>query len=62
MIHRLGSMIGSRGVSTPLGRAVPLPFYDGFLGRLRDAWAVLRGRAFAVRWPVSGELEEALRQ
>lgn len=62
MIHRLGSMIGSGCVSTPMGRAVPLPFYEGVLGRLRDAWAVLRGRAFAVKWPVSGELEEALRR
>jgi hypothetical protein len=41
-------------------RAVPLPFYGGILDRLRDAWAVLRGKAYAVRWPQPGELEIAL--
>ncbi len=38
-------------------RAIPLQFYGDYV---RDAWAVLRGRAVAVRYPVSGELEQAL--
>ena len=65
MIHHLSSMIGPShtGCSHPtLGwvRAVPCPFYGGLLDRLRDAWALLRGNAYAIRWPVSGELEAAL--
>jgi len=31
--------------------AVPLPYYPEWPGRIRDAWAVLRGRAEAVQWP-----------
>jgi len=34
-----------------------LPYYGGYL---TAAWAVFRGRAVAVRYPVSGELEQAL--
>lgn len=65
MIHRLHHMIGSRqvGQSHPLMgyvRAVPSPFYGGLLDRLRDAIAVVRGDAFAVKWPEGGELEKAL--
>lgn len=67
MIHRLADMIGSAqdGQSHPTRgyvRAVPLPFYGGFFDRLRDARAVIAGKAFAVRWPEGGELEDALRQ
>ncbi|MBB5762186.1 hypothetical protein HNR01_001806 [Methylorubrum rhodesianum] len=65
MIHRLHHMIGSPqvGQSHPtMGyvRAVPCPFYGGLLDRLRDAVAVVRGEAFAVKWPEGGELEKAL--
>lgn len=70
MIHRLRDMIGSDDCRTPIGdgtlleqhwvRAVPLPFYTGVLGRIRDAWAVVRGDAYAVRWPEPGELEDAM--
>lgn len=65
MIHRLRHMIGSAqcGQSHPtMGyvRAVPCPFYGGLFDRLRDAAAVVRGNAFAVRWPKGGELEMAL--
>jgi len=38
-------------------RAIPVPFYGGYL---QAAWAVLQGRAVAVRYPRSGELEQAL--
>lgn len=73
MIHRLGAMIGSphgsTGIPVETGRgtrctgwvrAVPEPFYGGLLDRLNDAWAVIAGHAFAVRWPAAGELERAL--
>jgi len=67
MIHRLRDMIGSAqdGQSHPtVGyvRAVPHPFYGGLFDRLRDARAVISGKAFAVRWPEGGELEIALMQ
>lgn len=38
-------------------RAVSEP-YTG--NRLRAAWWVLTGKAFALRWPEGGELEDAL--
>lgn len=38
-------------------RAVP---ERASFGRLRAAWAVLTGRAEALRWPEPGELEDAL--
>lgn len=41
-------------------RAIPFPFRDGVVGRLRDAVAVLTGRAFAFRWPEAGEFEDAI--
>lgn len=41
-------------------RAMHEPFRGGLLDRLRDAVAVLSGRAFAVRWPRDGEFEQAL--
>lgn len=42
-------------------RSVPLPFYEGLFGRMRDAWEVLQGRAHAFRWPEPGEFEIAMR-
>jgi len=62
MIHRLCHMIGSTQCASlhpTMGcvRAVPAPFYGGLLERLCDAAAVVRGSAFAVRWPEAGDLE-----
>lgn len=39
-------------------RAVPAP-YDG--NRLYGAISVLLGRAYAIKWPEAGDLEDALR-
>lgn len=63
-IHRLSDMIGSSDVGASEDgrnyyRAVPLPFYGD---RLRAAWFVLTGKAYAVHWPELGEIEKALRQ
>lgn len=63
MIHSLRQMIGGLGTHLPDGRlvrAVPEPFHGGLIDRLWDAWAVITGRAMAVRWPAPGELEDAL--
>lgn len=67
MIHRLRDMIGfaddsQRHPTMGYVRAVPLPFYGGLFDRLRDARAVISGKAFAVQWPEGGELEMALMQ
>lgn len=61
-IHTLRDLIGSADVTaSPDGwhymRAVPMP-YEG--QRLRAAWAVFTGRAYAVRWPGLGEFEKAV--
>lgn len=63
-IHRLRDLIGSKNVQVGLPngryvRAVPEPYTAG---KFIAAWAVLTGRAAAVRWPEPGELEEALKQ
>jgi hypothetical protein len=65
MIHQLRDMVSGPGAQTGLPggrwvRAVPLPFYGGLFDRCRDAWAVIRGNAYAVRWPEAGELEDAI--
>lgn len=65
MIHRLGHMICPPGIEAGLPdgrwvRAVPEPFYGGIIDRMRDAWAVLCGEAYAVQWPKAGDLEDAL--
>jgi hypothetical protein len=36
-----------------------LPFYGDYLSA---AWAVFRGKAVAVRYPIAGELEQALQE
>jgi len=59
-IHSLADMIGDPNTTTPEGRAVPLPYLATFPQRLRAAWWVLAGRAFAVRWPEPGELEQCV--
>jgi hypothetical protein len=61
-IHRLGDMIAGKGITTQSSpgvwvRAVPLP-YTG--ARIKAAWMVLTGRAYAVQWPEAGDLERAL--
>ena len=60
-IHRLANMIcGDAQQQDNLGawvRAVPLP-YPG--GRLRAAWWILTGKAYAVQWPDPGDLERSL--
>jgi hypothetical protein len=38
--------------------AVALP-YDG--NRLKAAWWILTGRAYALQWPKPGELEDAIK-
>jgi hypothetical protein len=43
-----------------LVRAVPDPLPLDIIARCRAAWAVLVGRAHAVKWPQQGELEEAM--
>jgi hypothetical protein len=64
MIYTLKDLIGSEDVKSSLSafspgwvRAVPLQFYSDYVSA---AWAVLRGRAVAVRYPMNGELEQAL--
>ena len=61
-IHRLADMIGNENEQAGLPdgrwvRAVSLP-YTG--ARLTAAWAVLRGRAYAIQWPKAGDLERVL--
>ena len=70
MIHRLRDMIGAPNVTEQFHdvikrrsswvRSVPEPFHGGVIDRCRDAWAVATGRAYAVKWPTGGELEDAL--
>ena len=63
MIYTIRSLVGSADCQSGpdargrWSRAIPLPFYGDYLSA---AWAVLRGRAVAVRYPVAGELEQAL--
>jgi hypothetical protein len=62
MIYRVRDFWRSDVATCIHGRwvmAVPLPYYGG---HLRGAWAVLTGRAVAMRYPVSGELEQVFRQ
>lgn len=61
-VHRLQDMIGSQAVTTGLPdgrwvRCVPEPYTGNCW---RAAWHVLTGRAFAVQWPKSGDLETIL--
>jgi hypothetical protein len=67
MIFTLKNLIPDAGCGAALPdarwvRSMHEPFRGGFLDRLRDARAVLRGRdVFAVRWPKDGEFEDALK-
>jgi hypothetical protein len=65
MIFSLGHLIPSarNGAQIETGqwvRSMHEPFCGGLIDRLRDAAAVVRGEAFAVRWPKDGEFERAL--
>jgi hypothetical protein len=65
MIHQLRDLIPHEGCSTqiPTGqwvRAMHEPFYGGLLDRLNDALAIIKGKAFAVKWPKHGEFEQAI--
>ncbi len=57
----LKHLIGSADTTTEKGRAVPMPYASGLLARLKDAWAILKGNAYAIKWPEPGDLEKALR-
>ena len=62
-VHTIGDMYAPAiQAGVPDGRdvaAVAEPFYgDNF----RAAWEVLCGRAFALRWPKAGELEDAFKR
>lgn len=47
-------IIGGREVWV---RAVPAPYYTFPVERIKAAWAVLTGKAHAVKWPREGDLE-----
>lgn len=65
MICRLRDLIPAACIGTQIAtgqyvRAMHEPFYGGIFDRARDALAVFRGEAVAVRWPTSGEFEQAM--
>jgi hypothetical protein len=41
-------------------RAMHEPFRGGLFDRMRDAAAIIRGDAVAVKWPKHGEFEQAI--
>lgn len=72
VIFELRDMIGVEGCSTLAAlddghgggrfayvRAVPCPFYDGLIARIRSAWEVVCGRAYPCAWPKPGDFEQA---
>lgn len=61
-INRIGSVY-HRGVQAglPDGRVVAAVCEPHDMGRLRAAWWVLTGRAYAFIWPKPGELEDIWR-
>lgn len=66
-VHRIDDMIAPANVGAQLangdyGRAVSEPFWGGLLARFRPAWEVLAGRAHAIEWPTSDDLNRALRR
>lgn len=65
-MYRLADMIGQFGVERQMYpgkwvRAVPAPYPANFFERLKPAFLVLTGRAYAIDWPEDGDLEKALR-
>lgn len=64
MIYTIRALIGSADCLTldergRWSRAIPIRYYGGYV---QAAWAVLTGNAVAVRYPVAGELEQALQE
>lgn len=64
-VYRIADMIGNKNTEAgppngPFYRAVPSPFHGGISCRIRGAWEVLRGTAYATDWPERGDLEKAL--
>lgn len=63
-VHRLQDVVGSKHCQAGLPdgrwvRAIPEPYTAN---RLKAAWEVFQGRAYALEWPKSGDLEKALDQ
>lgn len=59
-IHKISHVYDTSCTTSVGGReviAIPEPYTAG---RLKAAWAVLTGRAFAFEWPKPGDLEKAL--
>lgn len=61
-IHHLENMLGTKNAQAGLPdgryvRAVPVPYPGTLLERVRAAWWVFTERAYAVKWPESGDLE-----
>lgn len=63
MVYTIRDLVGDAGTQSGpdaqgrWSRSVPMPYYGGYVS---SAWAVLTGRAVAVRYPADGELEQAL--
>lgn len=61
-IHRLCDIYSPHaGAGLPDGRYVAAVAVPYTAGRLKAAWAVLTGRAYAFEWPKAGDLEDILR-
>jgi hypothetical protein len=65
MIHNLHNLIGWKSETVLMrdGREVlkpPAPHPSTYRSRLKAIWAVWMGRAYVVRWPQPGDLEETL--
>ncbi len=64
-IHTVGRMFADRETQTSAVidgrevwvRAVCLPYHTFPIERVKAAWAVLTGKAHAVKWPKPGDLE-----
>lgn len=61
-VHRLQDVLGRNGCQAGLPdgrwvRAIPEPYTAN---RLRAAWEVFQGRAYAFQWPKAGDLEDIL--
>lgn len=62
-MYRIADMIAPFGTEVNDGgrwlRAVPVPYRANFFERLKPAWLVLTGRAYAIDWPEPGDFEKA---
>lgn len=62
MIHTLAN-IYDKYVTTEVNGKIVKKVAEPYSGRsFRAAWAVLTGKAYAIRWPKDGELEKLLWQ